>query len=119
MGDDTRNANAERDRKEKMDAEMRLREEKRVEEERLRRQEREQSERRLKEEAEKLKAEKQKEEEMNKKNVAQSSALYDLPPEEDELYENEGGRASYQEDELYENPEGKAHSGRGGYVEED
>merc|ERR1712037_199287 len=126
--DDTRNANAERDRKEKMDAEMRLREEKRVEEERLRRQEREQSERRLKEEAEKLKAEKQrkeeverkkKEEEMNKKNAAQSSALYDLPPEEDELYENEGGRASYQEDELYENPEGKAHSGRGGYVEED
>merc|ERR1719400_1800864 len=126
--DDTRNANAERDRKEKMDAEMRLREEKRLEEERLRRQEREQSERRLKEEAEKLKAEKQKkeelerkkkEEEMNKKNAAQSSAHYDLPPEEDELYENEGGRASYQEDDLYENPEEKAHPGRGGYVEED
>ena len=48
---DELNANAERDRKEKMDAEMRLREEKRIEEERLRRQEREQSERRLKEEA--------------------------------------------------------------------
>jgi len=46
-------------------------------------------------------------------------ALYDLPPEEDELYENEGGRASYQEDELYENPEEKAHTrGAGGYVEE-
>ena len=42
-------------------------------------------EKQKKEEAER----KKKEEEMNKKNAAQSSAHYDLPPEEDDLYEND------------------------------
>merc|ERR1719419_1721769 len=116
-----------------MEAEMRLREEKQMEEKRLRDQERKNQERKLKEqnqnkarereeqmEAEMRLREEKKEEEKRRQEQARKdeeekqnqavNARYDMPPEEDDIYDNMedeiavsgGARKSVEEDDIYD-----------------
>merc|ERR1711892_701215 len=101
-----------RDQEEKMEAEMRLREEKQVEEKRLREQEKKNMENKIKEEQDKQMDQQRKDEEKRRQEEAKrqqeeekrqqeqarreeeerqnqaTNARYDMPPEEDDIYDN-------------------------------
>jgi len=135
--EEIKNASNARERQEKMDAEMKLREEKQIEEKRLREQERKNMEKKLREEQEKQQTEdRRREEERIQQETARKleeerrhqelarreeeerqnqamNARYDMPPEEDDLYDDMedvmqssgGARKSADEDDLYDNME--------------
>merc|ERR1711892_916098 len=110
--EERQNMNVARDREEKMEAEMRLREEKQVEEKRLREQEKKNMENKIKEEQDKQLEQQRKEEEKRRQEQAKrqkeeakiqqeqarreeeerqnqaTNARYDMPPEEDDIYDN-------------------------------
>merc|ERR1712083_377358 len=95
--DDKKAKNADRERKEKMEAELKLREEKEKEEKRLREQERKNMEKKRKEEKEKQEAEAKRQEQERQA----TQPRYDLPPEED--YDNMEDVTA--DDDLYDNME--------------
>merc|ERR1711892_1659538 len=121
--EERQNMNVARDREEKMEAEMRLREEKQVEEKRLREQEKKNMENKIKEEQDKQLEQQRKEEETRRQEQARreeeerqnqaTNARYDMPPEEDDIYDNMeddievsgGARKSAEEDDIYDNME--------------
>merc|ERR1712106_438179 len=119
--EERQNMNVARDREEKMEAEMRLREEKQVEEKRLREQEKKNMENKIKEEQDKQMDQQRKDEEKRRQEQARreeeerqnqaTNARYDMPPEEDDIYDNMeddievsgGARKPAEEDDIYDN----------------
>merc|ERR1712241_15618 len=104
------NMNKEREREEEMQAEMKLREEQEKQMEQKRKEEERKQQEQARREEEKRRQEQARREEEERQNQA-TNVRYDMPPEDDDIYDNmedevsQGARKSVEEDDIYDDME--------------